>query len=253
MATSTATQKKSVQTVHRIHFNLNPKAGKLDSTYKLIVRLESFNSPTEPVIYGFAGRWFQSAGKRTLKTWDEPQYFDPQNEIVYLGMLFKEKYMGCNIYSAMIVETNYPSRGAIVLQWDGKNFVTPAQLSQTSKPKALSPTLSERFQFRAWMPTKGANQVFHQTPIFDTSTGEYLEGLTLLALMQQIKQWCNINPNTALDKGQIYGGSKEYHITEKNIPRFGWFDSVHLIPLYHGKGCNSRPIESYARLFIAQN
>ena len=243
-----ATKEKAKKYVHNVFFNIgSPNHGK-DSKYKLIVRLESFNTPAEHPIYGFAGRYFSNGGKRTLRTYDEPQYFNAQNEIPYLEMIFKERYIGLNVFQAQIVEAAYPTKGSIHSQWNGKGFVSPEQIIQ--KPINVN-QLSDTFQFRIWLPCKGgAKQIFHQLPIFNTDTGEYLEGLTLHALMQQVKKWQVINPKLALPSGQIYGGSKEYHATERNVPAFGWFDSDQLIPLYHGRGTNSRPVESYAKLFL---
>lgn len=244
----TTARKKDKKYVHNVYFQIgSPTEGK-DSAYKLIVRLESFNHAPEPPIYGFSGRYFQSGGKRTLRTYDEARHFKPQNEIPYLEMLFRERYIGCNIFKAQIVDSSYPIKGNIVLEWNGKAFVSPEAIIKS--PPSVSKPLSETFQFRAWLPCNGGRkQIFHQTPIFDMETGEYLEGLTLHALMQQVKNWCQLNPKVATAFGQIYGGLKEYHATERNVPNFAWFDSEQCMPLYHGRGTSSRPVESYAKLF----
>jgi hypothetical protein len=245
MATAT---KKDKKYVHNVHFNIGSPSNGKDSAYKLIVRLESFNHAPEPPIYGFSGRYFQSGGKRTLRTYDEPHHFNPQNEIPYLEMLFKERYIGCNVFKAQIVDSSYPTKGSIISEWNGKAFVSPETIIRT--PPSVKTPLAETFQFRAWLPLKnGQKQLFHQSPIFDMETGEYLEGLTLFALMQQIKTFNTNNPTLCKESGQIYGGAKEYHITDRNTPAFAWFDSIQLTPLYHGRGTNSRPVESYAKLF----
>lgn len=245
---SSKTTKKYVQ---RTYFKIGSPSQGGHSSFKLIVRLESYNNLSEPPYYGFAGRVEYRGSVKIHKTWDEPHFFNSQNEIPFLEQYFKEKYLGKNVFKAQIVTSNYPSTGYIHSEWNGQSFVNPDTIVRT--PSVKTP-LSETYQFRAWLPlVNGQKKIFHQQPIFDTETGEYLEGLTLFTLMQQIKKFNTSNPNLTRDSGQIYGGQKQYHISDRNVPQFAWFDPMKLIPQYHGHGRNARPVESYSKLLAAQN
>lgn len=198
--------------------------------------------------YSFDGRMNQAG--TAPKAYDKPQHWNADNGFQYLLNMFEKDFRNNPLLTyAFIADSNYPAAGQIKQvwsisekEWTSQNVDNQIRYRQVK----LVQQTPKVYTFRLSIPLYKENELQKWVNLY---TDEVTISQALLKLIGEFQSWQTLNPGRAQLRGQIFGSNKTlYDISEREVPRYAWFDVPSLLPKYHQ---TQRVIKEYDNLIKA--
>lgn len=198
--------------------------------------------------YSFDGRMNQAG--TAPKAFDKPQHWNADNGFQYLLNMFEKEFRNNpTLTYAFIADSNYPASGQIKQVWSVTEREWTTQVLDNAlryRQVQLTRQMPTCYTFRLSIPLFKVDELQKWVNFY---TSEKLVSQALLKLIGEFQAWQTLNPGRAQLKGQIFGSNKTlYDISEREIPRYAWFDVPSLLPKYHQ---TQRVIKEYNSLIQA--
>lgn len=208
-----------------------------NARYKLVV----YQGKSCQLRYSFDGRMNQTG--TSIKSFDQPKHWLGDHALEYLKKLFQKDLRNPMVTYAYISDASYPAQGKILTVFNlAQGDWTDKQADQVERYQAHQARIADNafYSFRLAVPLKPVDDVQKWVSFFTKSaqTGDALSNL-----IAQFNTWHTLNPHAPQPIGQIYGApDKIFDVSEREVPRVGWFDVKLKLPKYHQ---TQRVIEGY--------